>query len=72
MLCNSNFIYYTFLAALFDHIFSNYAWNLLTQGDECGSLTEFGAHALVDPYSFSNFSFKVILAVPDRSSFFSI
>ncbi|XP_014492723.1 probable serine/threonine protein kinase IRE [Vigna radiata var. radiata] len=27
-------------------------------GDECGSLTEFGAHALVDPYSFSNFSFK--------------
>lgn len=46
---------------LSDHI-------LLKQGDECGSLADFGGPALEVQYSFSNFSFKVILLYQPSSS----
>lgn len=38
---------------------------LIKQGDECGSLADFGNPALEVQYSFSNFSFKVIPMMPD-------
>lgn len=38
---------------------------LVKQGDECGSLADFSGPPLEVQYSFSNFSFKVRLAMPD-------
>lgn len=45
-------------------ICSSYHRMPVDQGDECGSLADFNGPTLAVKYSFSNFSFKVISALP--------